>query len=189
MDGVRVVQAGLGAALSSGCLLLAACGSTSARTVSPPQGTKVITPAASATTTSGTARRARVFATHVQTERVYVPANAWKSLDPAQARRVPRRRFVRCEGQRFSRSNADQAQVEAMTVRRASFTNLMTRHSRHGWLVQLRVTLGLNEGKPTAFLEHIRIPMRVERLAGNWRWLLDSSDVHQYASGEPGCPE
>jgi hypothetical protein len=189
MDGVRVLQAGVGAALSSGCLLLAACGSTSARTVSAPRGTRVVAPAASATTSSGTAREAGLFATHVQTERVYVPATAWKSLDSEQARRIARRRFVHCEGARFAHSSSDQAQVEVMTLRRASFANLMTRHSRHGWLVQLRVTLGLNEGKPSAFLEHIRIPMRVERLAGKWRWLLDSSDVHQYASGKPGCPE
>jgi hypothetical protein len=75
----------------------------------------------------------------------------------------------------------------------------MTSHSRHRWLVQLRVTLGLNEGKPNASLEHVRIPMRVERLAGSerfageWRWLLDSSDIHEYvhldAVGGLGCPE
>jgi hypothetical protein len=129
----------------------------------------------------------------VQTERVYVPATAWNSLDPEQARRIERHRFVRCEGRRFVETNVRQAQVEATAVRRASFAHLGTRHSRHGWLVTLRVTLGLNEGTPGAFLEHIRIPMRVERLAGNWRWLLDSSDIQQYvrlaAVGGSGCPE
>jgi len=176
---------GLTCAGGAAALLFVACGSTrtvvKVRTVTSVRTVSKMTPIASRGRVSG---QAGPVAARFWTERVYVPAEAWKSLDPRQRSRIERARFIRCEGARFVHTNEQQAQVDVLSARK---------QARHHWRVRVSVTIALNKGTPSATLLRTVIAVGVELLHGTWFWRLDNADVYQYAhlakAGGSACPE
>jgi len=151
------------------------------RTVASVRTFDKLTPIASLGGVSG---EAGSVAARSWTERVYVPAEAWKSLDLRQRTRIERARFIRCEGARFVHTNEQQAQVDVLSARKLA---------RHHWRVRVSVTIALNKGTPSATLVRTVVAVGVEVLQGTWFWRLDSADVYQYAhlakAGGSACPE